>query len=64
MSTALAVRPDKIRIAELTDGARTIFLMPRPEIATSEATEDRRASRIRAFAAERIEDFLDAITHS
>src|SRR5690606_31928738 len=55
------VRADEIRVAKGADGAGAVLLAAGPQIAPGEAAENRGPARIRAFALQRVEDFLDRI---
>ena len=61
-SSTVGTRPHEVRIAELTDRARTILFATAPEITTGEAAEHRRAACVRSLALKRIEDFLDGVS--
>src|SRR5262249_45735658 len=58
---AAAVGADEVRVAEIADRPRAISLTAGPEIATCEAAENGRPPSLRAFALQRVEDFLHRI---
>ena len=63
LPAARPVRAHKIGVAELADGRGAVRLAARPEIAAGKAAEDRGAPGLRALALQRVEDFLDGVTH-
>src|SRR5262249_29126194 len=62
--SANAIGPDEVRIAKSTYGRRAILLASGPEVAAREATENRRATRVRSFALKGVEDFSDGVVHA
>ena len=59
-----AIRAHKIRVAKFADRSLAITLQPAPQIATRKAAKHGGSTRVRAFALQRVEDFLDGIRHS
>jgi hypothetical protein len=53
---------NEIGVTKLTDGFGTIFLPPRPEVASGEADKDGDTSDVGTFALDRQEQFLDNVT--
>ena len=63
-AAAIGADADEVRVAELTDGALSIRLAPRPEIAAAEATEDGGATGVPSLTLQRVEDLLDRVRHA
>src|SRR5262245_30343118 len=61
LAAARSIGADEIGVAEIADGAGTVRLAARPEIAAGEAAEHGRAAGLHAFALEGVIDFLDRI---
>lgn len=62
-SPTIGASADEIRVAELANRTRSIFFFSTPQIASGKSAEYGGAPRIRPFALERIENFLDRISH-
>jgi hypothetical protein len=56
-----AIGADEIGVAEAADGAGTVRFAPGPEVAAGEAAKHRRATGLRAFALEGIENLFYAV---
>src|SRR2546430_5896214 len=54
--TSVRADADEISITEVADRGGAIQFAPRPQIAAGEATENRRATGVGAFALERVEN--------
>ena len=59
-----AVHPDKIGVAEFAHCAHAIRLAAGPQIAPGKAHEHRARARVRPFALQRQEYFLDRVAHT
>ena len=57
-ATAVAVRSYEVGIAELADGRGSVLFATAPEVTACEAAKDCRATGVRTFALERIEDLF------
>ena len=58
-----SIRPDELGIAEAADGVGTVGLASRPQVASSEPTEDGRPTCMGSLTLERVEDLFDGVTH-
>jgi hypothetical protein len=59
----MAVRADKISIAERANSVGAISFATRPKIASGKSTKNCGATRQSAFSLERLENFLDGVAH-
>ena len=62
-SAARAVGADEIGVAEGADGRRPVLLAAAPEVAAGKAAEDGCAASVGTLALQRVEDFLDGVSH-
>src|SRR5207247_7539820 len=60
------VRADahEVRVAEITDRARTVLLSSRPKVAAGEATKHGRPPRMGSLTLQRVEDLFDGVAHA
>ncbi|MNT29749.1 hypothetical protein D3C72_1655060 [compost metagenome] len=64
LAAAGAIGADEIRVAELAYRAGAVLFPAAPQVAAGKAAEHRGAAGVGAFALQRIEDFLDGVSHA
>ena len=63
LSATLAVRSDKLGIAERADGLRPVLLHSGPQVASGEPAENSRPPGLHSFTLKRVENLFDAVSH-